>query len=288
MKFRWILSTVILFCTLVSSVDGLESPRSFEEVEAELKKRYFLKVPFAVGEKAVTEAVEAFFAFLELPDEVKFHIFFSVNPNSRRGESGFVRRDPKDPVKDDYKEYFNYHGAILDRYPEFLAEQPVVRDFVEKALPIWLEAQKRVREVMITFEGQYPGITERFFSKEEPEILLRFLKYNWKEAGEYLAKPHYDVGSCTLAIAESAPGLRIGSCTADLAPVTHTSEEAIFMMGKNFPKITDDTFLPSWHDVVQVDKTTIGQPFARWAVVCFFEVEGLGADPHDKTHQPVK
>lgn len=276
---------MIATCCLCTTGNATEY--TFEQVERELKTRYYMGVPFPIEQEAIDEAVEAFFLFLEESDEVKNHIYFSVNPISRRGETGYVRRDPEERPNGDCKEYFHYHGAILDRYPEFLEEHPVVKDFVEKALPIWLVAQGAVREVLETFEEKYPGICDRFFGHEEPEILVRFLKYNWKNAGKHLARAHYDVGSCTLAISESAPGLRIGSCDEDLTPVTHAQGNAIFMMGKNFPKLTDESFAPSWHDVIQVDETLVGRPYARWAVVCFFEALGLAADSIEETHQVV-
>lgn len=50
------------------------------------------------------------------------------------------------------------------------------------------------------------------------------------------------------------------------------------MLSKNFPKVANEGFVPSWHDVVQTDDSLIDQPYARWAVVCFFEAKGIVAE----------
>ena len=116
--------------------------------------------------------------------------------------------------------------------------------------------------------------------------MLRFLKYDWQKSGDLLAKPHFDAGSFTLAIAESCPGLRIGSAPENLKHVMHKPGNAVFMLSSNFQKVIDtDQFSAGWHDVIQVDKTLIGKPFARWAVVAFIEAHGVEALPRTETHK---
>lgn len=256
----------------------MKNAYSFSRIKTSLKENYYFKVPFPVGKEAIDDAVNAFFEFLNEPDEVKHAINFTVKPESRRGDVGYVKKDPSESIYNDSKEYFHYHAAIIDRYPELLRSNPAVKNFSDKALPVWMAAKEKVREILKAFEPDFPGICARFFDLKEPEILLRFLKYNWSRAGKHLAKPHYDAGSCTLAIAESAPGLRVGRSDETLKLVEQHPGEALFMLGKNFPKVTSNEFIPSWHDVIQTDDALIDRPYARWAVVCFFEAEGLVAE----------
>jgi hypothetical protein len=62
--------------------------------------------------------------------------------------------------------------------------------------------------------------------------------------------------------------------------------QAIFMLSSNFKKVMDtDKFKPGWHDVIQLDKTLIGQPFARYAIVAFIEADGVDALSRDETHK---
>lgn len=247
------------------------------KVFEDLRRQNYSCIDFGITKEQIDKAIAAYRDFLELPDEVKYHINFTTNPDSRRGDVGYVERDPKDSVYNDRKRFFHYHDAIKTRYREFLLQQPVVRRFVEAASPIWQESYAKGSEIMQLFEGRYPGIHERFFAAEEPEILLRFLQYDWQEPRENLAKPHYDVGSFTIAVGESDKGLRIGSSSETLKPVEHKPGQAIFMLSKNFPDLVgDDEFKPSWHDVIQVGTLTT-QSHARWAIVCFFEASGMKA-----------
>jgi hypothetical protein len=199
---------------------------------------------------------------------------------------GFVHRDPNDHIYNDSKDFFHYHPAILEKYGDFLDSHPVVNDFVQKAKPIWEATYQTVAHILKTFEPDFPGVCARIFDTQYPHILLRFLKYNWQQSGELLAKPHFDAGSFTLAIAESCPGLRIGRCPETLKEVEHQSGQALFMLSSNFQKVMDtDVLSAGWHDVIQVDKTLIGKPFARWAIVAFIEAHGVEALPRTETHK---
>jgi isopenicillin N synthase-like dioxygenase len=124
------------------------------------------------------------------------------------------------------------------------------------------------------FEPQFPGICGKICDHENTHLLLRFLKYEWQSAGKYLAKPHFDAGSFTLAIAEDSSGLRIGSCPDNLKLVDHKEGHAIFMLSSNFQKVMNTNQLSAgWHDVIQLDETLIGKPFSRWAVVAFIDAQ---------------
>jgi hypothetical protein len=199
---------------------------------------------------------------------------------------GYKHRDPSDHIYNDSKEFFHFHPALFEKYPEFLEAHPVVSNFVRQAKPIWEAAYQTVSDILSVFEPTFPGIHARIFDTDMVHVQLRFLKYDWQNSGALLAKPHYDAGSCTLAVAESCPGLRIGSSPENLRHVDHQPGNAIFMLSSNFKKMMDtDEFCPGWHDVIQVDKTLIGKPFARWAVVAFIEAHGVEALPRTETHK---
>jgi hypothetical protein len=40
-----------------------------------------------------------------------------------------------------------------------------------------------------------------------------------------------------------------------------------------------------WHDVIQLNETLIGKPFARWAIVAFIEGHDVEALPRSETHK---
>jgi isopenicillin N synthase-like dioxygenase len=251
-----------------------------------LQGHFFAPIPFPMERECLEEAVHAFFKFLEEPDEIKTYIDFSIAPLHRRGDVGFKRRNAEEHMYNDNKEFFHFHPALFEKYRDFLADHPIVQDFALKAQPIWELISQTVGRILKAFEIDFPGIYNRVFGMEHPHILLRFLKYEWHSAGKYLAKPHYDAGSFTLAIAESGPGLRIGSCQDNLMTVEHQPNTALFMVASNFQKVMEtDKILPAWHDVIQTDDTQIGKPCARWAIVAFIDAHSVEALPRSETHK---
>lgn len=259
---------------------------SYQDIHESLQERFYVNVPFSISTDIINDAIQAFFKFLNEPGDIKSHIDFTIAPKHRRGDVGFKQRDPNDHIYNDSKAFFHFHPALFDRYADFLDSNPVVNDFMTKAKPIWDLAYTTVKEILNTFEPEFPGIVDKVFHGEYPHLLLRFLKYDWDASGEYLAKPHFDAGSFTLAIAESCPGLRIGSGPENLTLISHKPGNAIFMLASNFQKIMSTSELfPGWHDVIQLDKTLIGKPYARWAIVAFIEAHNVEALPRSETHK---
>jgi hypothetical protein len=259
---------------------------NLENITKNLEQNFYVSIPFPLSSSVIEEAVEAFFKFLDQPDSVKTHIDFTIAPNHRRGDIGFKHRKPDEHIYNDSKDFFHFHPAVFEKYAPFLEKNPVVHNFMYKAKPIWDMAYQTTEQILHTFEPKFPGIHARIFDTPHVHLMVRFLKYNWQTSGKYLAKPHFDAGSFTLAIAESCPGLRIGNCPENLKPIDHKPGNAIFMLSSNFRKVMDSEKLQAgWHDVIQLDETLIGKPFARWAVVAFIEAQGVEALPRTETHK---
>lgn len=250
-----------------------------------LSKKPFLSVPFPIAEQELTDSVASFLQFLALPQQVKTHIDFKLPTRHRRGDIGYALREASDEDYRDSKEFFHYHPLILSTYADFLRTQPVVENFVKRADRIWRAVYDVVYQLLKNLDERFPGTSDKVFATEHPHLLLRFLRYDWQTSGTHLAKPHFDAGSFTLAIAESGPGLRIGTNPDDLTLVSHREQHAIFMLSSNFRKLIDTNELHAgWHDVIQMDETKIGKPFARWAIVTFIEGADVEALPRSQTH----
>lgn len=252
----------------------------------ELYNKPYISIPFPISKADIDKAVNLFFNFLDLPDELKNHINHKVSPLHRRGELGFVHRNTEDNIYNDSKDFFHYHPVIFEKYDSFITQHKEVRDFLQAARPIWDEVRKLIFQILSHFEGEYNGTLEKVFNSPEPHIVLRFLKYNFSNSSRYLAKPHFDSGSFTFAISESCPGLRIGTNPDDLEVVEHKEGNALFMISSNYKKIIDtDKLKPGWHDVVQTDESKIGQSFARWAVVAFIDGHSVESLSRGETHK---
>jgi len=246
----------------------------------------FASVPFDISNTAIQEAIQSFMRFLEAPESVKTTIDFSIAPLHRRGDIGYRRRIATDHIYNDSKEFFHFHPALISRYLKYIDSHTVVKNFIDNAYPIWRQAYQTVQKILLSLEPQFPGIVNHIFDTDDVHVILRFLKYEWQESGKYLAKPHYDAGSFTLAIAESCPGLRIGTGPENLTAVKHKNGTALFFLSSNCNKVLhSDKLKPAWHDVVQLDKTAIGKPFARWALVAFIEGHSVKALPRSETHK---
>jgi hypothetical protein len=91
--------------------------------------------------------------------------------------------------------------------------------------------------------------------------------------------------SFTLAIAESCPGLRIGSKPENLKEVTHQDGKAVFFLGGNFKNlIPTSELLPGWHDVIMVNKENVGESHVRWAIVMFTDGHSAQAPSRGDLH----
>jgi isopenicillin N synthase-like dioxygenase len=251
----------------------------------DLYKKPYINIPFPVSRKEIEEAMESFFDFLDLPEEKKHHINMKISPLHRRGDLGFVHKDSKAGIYDS-KDYFHYHPIIDDTYLNFIDENHEIKEFILNAHPIWDAIYQATQDVFLSLEQNNTEILEKIFDSDFPHIVLRFLKYYYKNPGEYLAKPHFDAGSFTVAVAESGPGLRIGTNPDDLESVTHEENNAIFFISSNINRILDDERLvPAWHDVVQLNESRSTESFSRWAIVAFIDGHSVESLSREETHK---
>lgn len=255
------------------------------EFYEQLKSRAYAQISHGISQQEIGDAMASFMAFLTLPDEIKTHIDLKISEKHRRGDVGYKRRLAKGDIYGDNKEFFHYHPALLAEYPDFIQKHPVVQNFVNHAQPLWVKITDRIKQILNYFEEDYPGVMAQIFDRENPHILLRFLRYEWASSGKYLAKPHYDAGSFTFALSEDTAGLRIGTCPDNLEAVTHKEGHGLFFVSSNYGKLLpEEDFKAAWHDVIQLDESKIGRPYSRWAMVAFVEAD-VEALPRSETHK---
>lgn len=255
----------------------------------DLKKQYYSQIDLPINNKEINLAVDNFLKFLQLDNKTKNTINFDIAPNHRRGEIGYRNRKSEDHIYNDDKEFFHYHPLIIEKYSDFLTQNEIIKDFIQSANQIWQKIYEIINNILLDLDEIYPGCHNKIFCEEPYHIQLRFLKYSWHQSGKYLAKPHFDCGAMTLAIAESDPGLRIGSCPEDIKTITHEDQKALLMLSANHINVFNDPKLKaSWHDVIQLNEQIIGKPYARWAVVAFIEAHGVKAPDRNETHKYYK
>ena len=259
----------------------------------ELQERAYTARPFPLSRGELSDAAAKFFEFLTLPQETKNELFFLRNPEDPRGSDvGYMRtQGEKDEEYGnyDYKEFFHYHPEFQEQFAEAILWEPKLKALTDAAHTIFEHAEASVRSVLTELDTTFPGVYASFVAPERPlDRALRFLKYDAQGKGKFLARAHYDRGGCTLALAESAPGLRIGTNDANLTEVVHTDGTALFMPGFHFPDLTGGKIPAAWHDVIQASEDTLSPDAARWAIVYFVHAYDRTAPTSEQVHAPRK
>lgn len=259
---------------------------TFAEMQAQIKKQNYIEIPFSVERAYFDTAAQHFTNFLSHPDAFKSQLHFKLYPDDDGSDVGYVRTLSA-TGKDD-KEYFHYHPIIEERCGALIpSDDKITHTFFSAAAHIYSAAEKTLDAVLTELTTKFPDLRSRFFVEHAPRrFYLRFLKYETQGLGKFLARAHYDRGGCTLALSESAPGLRIGIDDAHLKEVTHKDHMAVFMPALRFPDLTSADFPSAWHDVVQSSNHQFADNIARWAIVFFADTYDMTAPTIQETHTP--
>jgi len=260
-----------------------------DQIVKEVREKHFAAIPFALDRKAMESSAELFLKFLELPEKVEFQ--GESHPDDRGSHIGYVNR--KKNVGDlDNKEYFHYNEYFEQN---FNWQIPVLQEFVESAREVYQAATSTLNVILDELSSDFPEIHNEFIRPGQlPRFYLRYLKYEPEKEQGIIAEGHYDRGAITLALAESAPGLRIGEKDHPVE-VEHEEGYALFMAGTTFKDVThqqrlpngdEQLFLePAWHDVIQKESELYLPGIARWSIVFFADPIDMRYVSHDEAHQ---
>lgn len=265
------------------------------DILAQLRTRQWAHIKTSLSPKDYARAAEAFIRFVrEVPDDKKTAISSALSAtgeNATRTDLGYRERTPQSDSDGEHKAYFHYHPDAEDLFARELREAGApTGKFIAEARKIRMGATVAAQKVVRELDTHYPGMYDAFFRDgEEPSIKLRFLLYRKTGPGKHLGVGHYDRNAITLALAESAPGLRVGKDTASLTRVSRGPGEAVVMAGTMIREFEPDKEkLPlSWHDVEKSDQATLDETDARWAIIAMVhpliekEVPSLS-----ETHKP--
>lgn len=260
---------------------------SFQEIKNQLQEKTFAEIPLSLKKETIDEAVKSFMDFLALPQEIKKTYLYRILPQDRGSEVGYNFRERKLGNTDD-REYVHYHEDAEKGFTEARKQQPELDALLTAMKPIYRESLKVAKKVIAEFEHEFPGISNKFFPEQvPPKCYLRLVAYNRHEPGDFLAIGHYDRGSYTLALAESSPGLRIGTSPEKVTPVTHKPEQAFFFPGIRFSEVTNNTYVAGWHDVIQKASDAFSDKYTRWALVLFIDSQEMTYVTWEQAHTPL-
>lgn len=242
---------------------------------------------FPLAGEQLCAAADAFLNFLEIEEGVIRQLHY---PTGVERETPLGYTDKRAAVGKDPKRFFHYRPA-LEHEPtvrKLREEHEGIRTFLDSAASVHTAAERTAFAVCDAF----PEIRARTVHDGRlARTVLRFLAYSEKTEGAdaaFAAKAHYDKSFGALAIAESAPGLRIGCCKQHpLEQMTHRSGTSIFMPGLLFFE-TKPAVLPAWHDVIHAPDVPAVRPgCARWAIVLFIDDKDGNYPSWETAHTPV-
>ena len=252
------------------------------------KQRHFAQVPaHGITSEYLKDAAQSFFAFLDLSEDRKAAISRSLPNEAHRIDIGYMRRRADNDPDAEEKMYFHYHPEVDEVFAqEILAAGEPAQKFLSYAKHVWDTTIEIAKDAIAEFDTAWPGTQQRFFPPDKtPHLVIRFLAYHVKGEGNFLARAHYDRGTFTIALGESAPGLRIGT-PQKLVEVEHKEGHVVVMPGTNFGTDIAPEVEPAWHDVVQSKAAQLNTDTARWAIVGFFDIANSSYVPISLTHDP--
>lgn len=252
------------------------------------RKQHFAQVPaHGLTSAYLGDAAQSFFAFLDLPEDAKRAICRTLPGEDHRIDIGYMRRRADNDPDAEEKMYFHYHPEVDELFArEIESAGERAQTFLTHARHVWDTTIDIAKDAVAEFETEWPGTKMRFFPPDKtPHLVIRFLAYHAKGEGNFLARAHYDRGTFTIALGESAPGLRIGT-PENLKEVEHQEGHVVIMPGTNFSMDVAKEIEPAWHDVVQRSEAQLNRDTARWAVVGFFDVIDKQYIPIEATHVP--
>ncbi len=250
-------------------------------IEEQWRERSYAIVPCVVSPQDIQVAVLAFQRFLSLPEEAKTSVHAQLYAGDRGSHIGYRRREPAEGAVD-RKVYFHFNRYACDAFPD--PQHNFVASLLDRAWALYEPLEAQARLLVSLFAERQPDILEQFFPRgQHPACTLRFLQYDAQPPGKFLATGHTDRSSFTIALAESKPGLRIGTSPSDLRPVRRNPGEGVFFAGERLKQSLGHRYVPAWHDVADEPDETNHEP--RWAIILFFSPPGPNEMTFEENHR---
>lgn len=263
---------------------------SAEKVINDLKSQNYVEVPLLVSREIIEKTANNFLNFLTFPQDIKDKFIHILDHNDRGSHAGYALKS-RFKGDSDNKEYFNYRYVtqrVLRDAIKRHNKDARLANFLYSAGVLFDESLRALDSVVVPLNDQYPGFHKKIFADYDRLMALRFVKYDKLKFSQPLAQGHYDRGACTLAIAESSPGLCLEKNSGSLKKVVRSGHNAIFFPSYTFSEaIGSNEFPPVWHDVVQ-DAESHSKEIARWAIILFVDIKTDLNISYEDTHSPLK
>ncbi len=252
----------------------------------QLNAGHHIPVDFSMNQTELGAAAELFLNFLALPTETKRQLHFAARSH-RASADGYTDKssiDQKDP-----KQFFHWSPYLmsLPKVQSLADKHAKINDFFEAASDIYAHIETTL---LTLFNEHLLDYKDAVFKNDKlTDGILRFLCYSPREEQSFCARAHFDKGFSTLAIADSAPGLRIGCCDAHpLKAVKYGSGTALFMPAWMLFEASEGKIKPAWHDVIHApSEQNVNDFCARWSIVFFVNAPDTAFSSWNEVHTPL-
>lgn len=279
-------------------------------IKEQLTNQNFAEVEFGAEDRAIQAAFDAYDGLLTLPLDYRSAGDYQINDRTT-GSFGYFRRVEGSDLNGrteaaDTKHVYHLGANSRQAFESAgLRKLPLeVREFCDRSEVIYWLGVESLRKTLDDLHDELDLRTQADASKLTPDFLdptallnvhLRLLAYETPTDGQTIARGHYDRSVFTLALAETEPGLEIGtnSDAFDLIPVQHTGGIAKFFAGKGWERMPDeyqqtyDFLHPAYHRVVNGElPMQLGRPIIRRALVLFANSLQHNTDPLPEETRP--
>jgi hypothetical protein len=95
---------------------------------------------------------------LELPENIKNRIDFSISEKHKCVDVRYKSRKPEDDIYSDSKEFFYYHPTISKKCLEYIKENKVVKSFLDEVDSIWRHIDLILKHIFSEFDKKFIGV----------------------------------------------------------------------------------------------------------------------------------
>ncbi|HEY4488867.1 MAG TPA: 2OG-Fe(II) oxygenase family protein [Candidatus Paceibacterota bacterium] len=247
---------------------------------ADIENRGMVYVPYPSAlRRAVLDAIAAWEAFCNLPEEVKLR--FPYEPDKKQSGNGYELKKERGETldrKEDFHLRLSAHDELLtnaralgdERAEQFVEAALLLPDLIE---PLLVSFAQEVEE-RYKVQGFSTAVADA-----KPEFLLRFLHYFGDcEPEEMIGSPHVDKGGFTLHLYESDKGVEhLSTDKQSWIPMPLAHEDTVIFPALGLQQYLGSRVKALCHRIVATPECARQ---GRFSAVCF--VDFRGARHYDK------
>lgn len=219
--------------------------------------------------------IEGFQKLIADPDREKWSLnTLRVGSDPREPDDGLIRKEKGLYGKaQDNKWFFHYRRSLEDRLQEHGVDTTMHTFFLDRARELHLHCHHMMKAIGLALDGLHPDLefARHLTEAEDADLnVLRLLSY---DKGSDIGKAHTDLSALTFHLAESRPGLRIGS--EPRQPYKAEPNKILVFNSIKIQRLSKGRLPAVPHDIVDDD---IAATEGRWSVVYFAHFPGLDRD----------